>query len=123
MALRTTAAQRNRLRNVRGYSPTQWVLGANPTLPAELDDEDFRRQVAMNDESVSQLDSELDRLRVQLGLLASRLELAQREVDLAPLATLQSAKARKCGLVSQGCKLPRTIGIARVHERYEAPRR
>ena len=76
-------------------------------LLAKLDDEDFRRQVAMNDESVSQLDSELERLRVQLGLLASRLELARREVDLAEqdLVRVRDARAR-------GAALPREVDAA-----------
>ncbi len=76
-------------------------------LLAELDDEDFRRQVSMNDESVSQLDSELERLRVQLGLLSARLELAQREVDLAEQDLVRVHDAR-----DRGAALPREVDAA-----------
>ena len=80
---------------------------ARGELLARLDDEDFRRQVAMNDESVTQLDSELDRLRVQLGLLASRLELARREVDLAEQDLVRVRDAR-----GRGAALPREVDAA-----------
>ena len=76
-------------------------------LLARIDDEDFRRQVAMNDESVAQLDSELERLRVQLGLLSSRSELARREVDLAEQDLVRVRDAR-----GRGAALPREVDAA-----------
>ena len=41
-ALRMTAAQRNQLRNVDGYSPALLVLGKQSNVPGAIVEEDFR---------------------------------------------------------------------------------
>jgi len=41
-AVRITCPQRNRLRNVRGFTPAQRVLGVLPRLPGTLAEEEFR---------------------------------------------------------------------------------
>ena len=41
-AIAYTLVARNRLRNVKGYSPIQCVLGFQPRIPATLSDADYR---------------------------------------------------------------------------------
>ena len=54
-AIAYTLAARNRLRNVKGYSPIQRVLGFQPHIPATLSDAGYRlsEQAAASDPTSS----------------------------------------------------------------------
>ena len=63
-AIAYTLAARNRLRNVKGYSPIQRVFGFQPHIPATLSDADYRlsEQSAASDPT-SSLSQDLERGR------------------------------------------------------------
>ena len=63
-AIAYTLAARNRLRNVKGYSPIQRVLGFQPHIPATFSDADYHlsEQAAVSDPT-SSLSQDLERRR------------------------------------------------------------
>ena len=63
-AIAYTLAARNRLRNVKGHSPIQRVLGFQPHIPATLSDADYRlKEQAAASDPTSSLSQDLERRR------------------------------------------------------------
>ena len=84
-ALRITAAQRNRLRNVGGFSPTGLVLGKVPRLPATLADEDFKlsEHAAVTDKGSEYQADMLRRAEAAAAFLKANTSIAVRASLLA----------------------------------------
>ena len=84
-AIEYTLAARNRLRNVKGYSPTQRVLGFQPHIPATSSDADYRlsEQAAATDPT-SSLSQDLERRReAQRAFLDANFQQSVRRSLLA----------------------------------------
>ena len=84
-AIAYTLAARNRLRNVKGYSPIQRVLGFQPHIPATLSDADYllSEQSAASDPT-SSLSQDLERRReAQKAFLDANFQQSVRRSLLA----------------------------------------
>ena len=84
-AIAYTLAARNRLQNVKGYSPSQRVLGFQPHVPATLSDADYRlsEQSAASDPTRS-LSQDLERRReAQKAFLDANFQQSVRRSLLA----------------------------------------
>ena len=87
-AVRMTTPQRNRLRNVKGYSPTQLVLGVVPRLPGTLADEDFRLSELKTDKRSEVLQDLEGRTRAGKAFLQANTARAVRGALLSRIRPL-----------------------------------